>query len=102
MVRRPPGSPLFPYAPLFRSAAVSAKRPCAKHSVPAHTDTPTFGMRRNTGASSSRIVSIVDVATPAATDATAFAGVTRDRKEHTSELQSRQYLVCRLLLENQT
>src|SRR3712207_8157274 len=29
----------------------------------------------------------------------ALAGPSRDRKEHTSELQSRQYLVCRLLLE---
>ena len=58
------------------SAAVSAKRPWAKHSVPAQTRTPTFGMKRKTGASSSRMFSIVVVATPAATDATAFCGVT--------------------------
>src|SRR3712207_7545079 len=31
-----------------------------------------------------------------------FSDLDRDRKEHTSELQSRQYLVCRLLLEKKT
>ena len=59
------------------SASPPANRPSAKHRVPAHTRTPTFGMARNTGTSSSTIVSSVVVATPAATDSTARSGVIR-------------------------
>src|SRR3712207_8705079 len=71
MIRRPPRSTLFPYTTLFRS--------------------PRGGRRARAGERGTRRVR-------AARAAAARAG--RDRsEEHTSELQSRQYLVCRLLLE---
>src|SRR3712207_7156864 len=75
MIRRPPRSTLFPYTTLFRSAGLLAKRsPCRATFVPTPPRLPV-----NLPASRS----------------------TRDcrSEEHTSELQSRQYLVCRLLLE---
>src|SRR5438445_10250360 len=69
MVRRPPRSTLFPYTTLFRSRTTAPQRLTA--GVPA-------------------------CRAPTASRST-FA--TRRSEEHTSELQSRQYLVCRLLLE---
>src|SRR5207342_952714 len=57
------------------SAAVFVNRPVENASVPAPTRTPTFGMKRKTGASTFRIVSSVAVPTPAATDAIVFFGV---------------------------
>src|SRR3712207_8626456 len=89
MIRRPPRSTLFPYTTLFRSA---------------HTEQDVCGPRR-------RECGDVDGADPAARavghrlalDAVELhaLGVDEGRsEEHTSELQSRQYLVCRLLLEN--
>src|SRR5258707_3991912 len=74
MIRRPPRSPLFPYTTLFRS-----ERAPAPHLVAAAARADRRG-RRGRGA---------------ARGATAR----RRSEEHTSELQSRQYLVCRLLLE---
>src|SRR3712207_8346146 len=91
MIRRPPRSTLFPYTTLFRSAgAVRGGRRVA-------------GLRRPGPADPLR------AAGPAVADAggrrAAPAGAGRDVRaptarleEHTSELQSRQYLVCRLLL----
>src|SRR5258708_12284755 len=72
MIRRPPRSTLFPYTTLFRSAAITAQRP-----------------RRRP---------------PAGTDSAGSAGRTSGwapprSEEHTSELQSPDHLVCRLLLE---
>src|SRR3712207_8162130 len=80
MIRRPPRSTLFPYTTLFRSApAPSAKqKPLRLVIWPDHT-----------GA--------LMAARPARASAT-IAAIKRS-EEHTSELQSRQYLVCRLLLE---
>src|SRR5438445_3214453 len=91
MLRRPPRSTLFPYTTLFRSrCAVGARAAAARR-----------GRRR--GAVRRRMV-----------DRRADGGGARGRgrtragagrcagarsEEHTSELQSRQYLVCRLLLE---
>src|SRR3712207_7373068 len=90
MIRRPPRSTLFPYTTLFRSleqrllavgCATRVCRGCAAR------------QRRH---GSSRVCA----ATPARR---AGGGTDRHRagrsEEHTSELQSRQYLVCRLLLE---
>ena len=57
------------------SATVPEKRPSANASVPAHTRTPTFGMQRKTGTSSSTMVSSVVVETPAATESTDRSGV---------------------------
>src|SRR3712207_6899822 len=75
MIRRPPRSPLFPYPPLFRSPADDA----SDRRIPLR---PAARPHRPTGTGSAR-------------------GSDRAREigRHTSELQSRQYLVCRLLLE---
>src|SRR5258707_7145212 len=72
MIRRPPRSTLFPYTTLFRSSAFVAR-------------------------SSSRAVA--RTAVTAATAAASISSRAKRSEEHTSELQSRQYLVCRLLLE---
>src|SRR3712207_7325671 len=81
MIRRPPRSTLFPYTTLFRSqprrAVVGGKRLL-------QVRLPALGAR-------------VDHAP--ALEAQLHAGDVHRSEEHTSELQSRQYLVCRLLLE---
>src|SRR3712207_7288401 len=82
MIRRPPRSTLFPYTTLFRSSP-SARRP-----VSSATE-----RERWTGWSS-------PCASPTSRGrATSGRCDGRRSEEHTSELQSRQYLVCRLLLE---
>src|SRR3712207_8433734 len=83
MIRRPPRSPLFPSPPLFRPPCA----PSTGHGAPAPA--PPSHNRGTPGA-----------ATPPATPAPRpDARHSRRSEEHTSELQSRQYLVCRLLLE---
>src|SRR3712207_7913201 len=81
MIRRPPRSTLFPYTTLFRSTARSCNRTTT--SAP----TPRPARRPSPRATSSSSV------------AARARSATRRSEEHTSELQSRQYLVCRLLLE---
>src|SRR3712207_8632566 len=80
MIRRPPRSTLFPYTTLFRSRG-SARRRCGR----AHRT--GVGDREPPSAPGGH----------RARDRQGVAG--RRSEEHTSELQSRQYLVCRLLLE---
>src|SRR3989442_6200705 len=70
MIRRPPRSTLFPYTTLFRSAQTAA-----------HRD-DTFGIHLRTP-----LCVVVD------------HEYAKRSEEHTSELQSRPHLVCRLLLE---
>src|SRR3712207_7797192 len=83
MIRRPPRSTLFPYTTLFRSARPSPKPLHSLH--PASTGPPTPAPSR------ARRMTAGEVGRPPRQ---------RNRsEEHTSELQSRQYLVCRLLLE---
>src|SRR3712207_8999861 len=79
MIRRPPRSTLFPYTTLFRSRCSPSRPPTATRPArPTTSSTPT----------------------PAAGRPTRCSPTTAPRsEEHTSELQSRQYLVCRLLLE---
>src|SRR3712207_7348313 len=82
MIRRPPRSTLFPYTTLFRSHALSARR----------SDRP--GVRVGTaGDPGARGQAAVHRAVHQG------RAVRPRSEEHTSELQSRQYLVCRLLLE---
>src|SRR3712207_7924063 len=80
MIRRPPRSTLFPYTTLFRSAAGPAGAAAAAarggRPVRAGAQAPAPVPARGRG-----------------------AGDGPRSEEHTSELQSRQYLVCRLLLE---
>src|SRR3712207_8795166 len=99
MIRRPPRSTLFPYTTLFRSGGAARRM----------SGTPeravTVAAMRQPG---------TDLASDAAARADrpsvargptyprspgAQRGGRRRSEEHTSELQSRQYLVCRLLLE---
>src|SRR3712207_8193870 len=72
MIRRPPRSTLFPYTTLFRSGLQRAQEAI---DLPLHPHPPSLGGSQVEGRRSKR------------------------SEEHTSELQSRQYLVCRLLLE---
>src|SRR3712207_6919167 len=84
MIRRPPRSTLFPYTTLFRSSASAAEpRRDVVAAVSPRSRRPRF---MEGGRVRGRVA----------------AGWRRDvrrSEEHTSELQSRQYLVCRLLLE---
>src|SRR3712207_7185488 len=97
MIRRPPRSTLFPYTTLFRSrTGLESGTQSAKEYLYYR------GMHGDKQPSGARSVSITDSQGVAVTDDEAFAGMLREEtrsEEHTSELQSRQYLVCRLLLE---
>src|SRR3712207_8010516 len=88
MIRRPPRSTLFPYTTLFRSPADHEVHGFAAARLPARA-----GDLRAPGASHperrSRRRSVLGL----------LGGDLPRSEEHTSELQSRQYLVCRLLLE---
>src|SRR3712207_7188464 len=75
MIRRPPRSTLFPYTTLFRSMMMSPSAPYSSRVVSMAPQPPISCAVRN-------------VCSPIGRS-----------EEHTSELQSRQYLVCRLLLE---
>src|SRR3712207_8106027 len=91
MIRRPPRSTLFPYTTLFRSRAAAGDR----------RDEGLAGdERRRREGDPLRARSRGDArdGDPGATETTA-RGEGQRSEEHTSELQSRQYLVCRLLLE---
>src|SRR3712207_7714806 len=93
MIRRPPRSPLVPSTPLSRSFAIRAGSPLTnstRHVV--HRALPPHACRMSTPASCSIAFTR---RLPASTS-------TVRSEEHTSELQSRQYLVCRLLLEKKT
>src|SRR3712207_8708515 len=76
MIRRPPRSTLFPYTTLFRSIQ-AARQPVLG---------PLPGRKR---ALVERLEPVLNV----------YRDAIHRSEEHTSELQSRQYLVCRLLLE---
>src|SRR3712207_8100829 len=75
MIRRPPRSTLFPYTTLFRSTGVRCRVADHRREFLAPTNTDVHRKVHR------------------------FAHLTTRSEEHTSELQSRQYLVCRLLLE---
>src|SRR3712207_7452659 len=91
MIRRPPRPPLFPYTTLFRSTRPPTGSPVASsHTAAATSSTATSCISPG----ESRTLS------PSAADSTICGRNSKNRsEEHTSELQSRQYLVCRLLLE---
>src|SRR3989442_8603040 len=82
MIRRPPRSTLFPYTTLFRSLSYAAKLPRHHAIVVVLSDFRADGWE----------VPLAQLAAP--------GGPPSHRsEEHTSELQSRPHLVCRLLLE---
>src|SRR3712207_8266760 len=81
MIRRPPRSTLFPYTTLFRSFDVNIERRKARIVIPDVLESTARPIRSP------------------ATGAEHRVRINLRSEEHTSELQSRQYLVCRLLLE---
>src|SRR3712207_8496508 len=92
MIRRPPRSTLFPYTTLFRSAgrAVRGGGGGAQHAARARCGRGRGGALD--GGAGGRGVG-------PDSDGGAGGDSLARSEEHTSELQSRQYLVCRLLLE---
>src|SRR2546429_7814000 len=80
MIRRPPRSTLFPYTTLFRSNAQELSHPPAHHS---HRQSPRHGLEPHGLSRESQKT----------------CPHPKRSEEHTSELQSRLHLVCRLLLE---
>src|SRR3712207_8141611 len=86
MIRRPPRSTLFPYTTLFRSRPAAGRRPPVGHGAREPHRLAAAGPRRRSGRGRRAV-------------AVGAAGGGHRSEEHTSELQSRQYLVCRLLLE---
>src|SRR3712207_6899433 len=81
MIRRPPRSTLFPYTTLFRSILPTNLKPLAAHESSPLKDILKACLSYSNNFLAERL------------------GNTVRSEEHTSELQSRQYLVCRLLLE---
>src|SRR3712207_7967454 len=96
MIRRPPRSTLFPYTTLFRS--LSNSRPDvvgAGHDLLAGPE----GGRQRREVRLAHLVEGVDRGPVLAPPVLRLPEAEEQIGEHTSELQSRQYLVCRLLLE---
>src|SRR3712207_7111190 len=85
MIRRPPRSTLFPYTTLFRSQLIKA----GVGLEIAFTELGGWDTHRAQGASRGQLAALL----------AQFSQGLKRSEEHTSELQSRQYLVCRLLLE---
>src|SRR3712207_7922546 len=88
MIRRPPRSTLFPYTTLFRSASAGSPAPASRPAAP-----PPSRRRRTS------VARAPDPARRSPNGGRARRTAGPRSEEHTSELQSRQYLVCRLLLE---
>src|SRR3712207_7573478 len=90
MIRRPPRSTLFPYTTLFRSSLL-----CIFHVILISVSLTQASI------SIKGLCHIVTFAssTPSAMYTCSMIEICQRSEEHTSELQSRQYLVCRLLLE---
>src|SRR3712207_6849929 len=92
MIRRPPRSTLFPYTTLFRSVPGGDGRLAG----PGQAVAVEVGV--DDRARQRPLVRVADGVVVAVLVDTDRQGARRS-EEHTSELQSRQYLVCRLLLE---
>src|SRR3712207_9121957 len=94
MIRRPPRSTRFPYTTLFRSELLDLAR---VHVLPAADD---HVLDPADDVEVAGVVHDGEVAgVHPAGGVEDLRGLLRRSEEHTSELQSRQYLVCRLLLE---
>src|SRR3712207_6944740 len=94
MIRRPPRSTLFPYTTLFRSVGWQ-RSPSRRSRGP-----DCLACRRSVSRAGPLRPGPLSCASPRAERVPALPAPGKARsEEHTSELQSRQYLVCRLLLE---
>src|SRR3712207_7329142 len=91
MIRRPPRSTLFPYTTLFRSRGGQLDR--------GHGDRLVALRQPVAGARLLELGHRADVPRPEGLGVGDLLAVGHRSEEHTSELQSRQYLVCRLFLE---
>src|SRR3712207_7825298 len=87
MIRRPPRSTLFPYTTLFRSLGYVTRRPDPADRRAQLLAISPVGLAARDGYLAMRARWVAEALRS---------------EEHTSELQSRQYLVCRLLLEKKT
>src|SRR3712207_8827522 len=96
MIRRPPRSPLFPYPTLFRSVLLRSG------TVPVGGTVSTATGPCPASSTAGCAVHRSAAERPRHPVAGSASGACRRSEEHTSELQSRQYLVCRLLLERKT
>src|SRR3712207_9183169 len=102
MIRRPPRSTLFPYTTHFRSACRAEVSIRARY--PIERLTPVTGMHTQelvtligvAAATPERSRRVVGVEATGINACPCAQGLVRRSEEHTSELQSRQYLVCRL------
>src|SRR3712207_8271823 len=94
MIRRPPRSTLFPYTTLFRSGGKDGRQLLPVAVVDDHEDALPYPVVGPLGA---QVVEMEQVCVLYAVHP--LVDVPPRSEEHTSELQSRQYLVCRLLLE---
>src|SRR3712207_7986464 len=93
MIRRPPRSTLFPYTTLFRSHCVHLEH--GQRRLGLEVDRHAGALATGRSGADRAMQALVCAG---AVDRDLVAAVPRS-EEHTSELQSRQYLVCRLLLE---
>src|SRR2546429_5883114 len=91
MIRRPPRSTLFPYTTLFRSEGPGGEEAARAICLRLLTTGPRTRAQLATALRKRRVP-----------DEVAESVLSRRSEEHTSELQSRLHLVCRLLLEKQT
>src|SRR3712207_8315547 len=97
MIRRPPRSTLFPYTTLFRSETGSSGSGADAATAKANGTffSNSSAMRRSSSGNSNTLPQ----ASGSQVSSYKADTVWQRSEEHTSELQSRQYLVCRLLLE---
>src|SRR5258707_10933643 len=91
MIRRPPRSTLFPYTTLFRSSELTQQSTSVRPPLPGSNKSRISLPQRELKPADFNLDSILIVLDS--------VRVAARSEEHTSELQSRQYLVCRLLLE---
>src|SRR3712207_7379776 len=101
MIRRPPRSTLFPYTTLFRSPThlgVGGGTPPSRDRAPVPARTPGPARWSKSEAGTVTDCPSITVSSAGSTRGQLLFSASRS-EEHTSELQSRQYLVCRLLLE---
>src|SRR3712207_7007281 len=89
MIRRPPRSTRFPYTTLFRSRRMLRDSSVSPPRVTRHFGISLLPPLRRAPRPAARMIPFM----------TPLGGGQHRSEEHTSELQSRQYLVCRLLLE---
>src|SRR3712207_8106975 len=90
MIRRPPRSTLFPYTTLFRSGGRGGRAARVSSSDDGYHEPARSYATLWVFAAILGVGFVIDVL---------LGGIEGRSEEHTSELQSRQYLVCRLLLE---